>query len=135
MEQRNCIYCGKPVQATKYTLRAGKTGSEELYCCGIECYQNMKRYIESTSGKNNALYVIAALLVVANLFIFGYKLNFRWMYVPMMGLGVIVMLRPSLYVTNYMFERFGVVKTVKIVRIVGAVIVLLGMLFTILWKA
>lgn len=135
MEQRICMYCGKPAGKTKHILRAGKKEEYDIYCCGIQCYQDMKRYIESTSSKKkNILYIAAAVFVLMNLVIFGYKMNFRFMYLPMTGLGVILMISPSIYVTSWFFEKYGVKRTVKGVRLAGAAIVLLGILFTVFWK-
>ncbi len=134
MEQRICMYCGKPVEKTKHILQAGKNGEYQICCCGTQCYQAMKRYIEDTSKKKPVLYIAAAVLVVMNLVIFGYSLSFRFMYLPMAGLGLILMLSPSIYVTSWFFEKFGVKKTVKGVRAAGMLIVLSGILFIVFWK-
>ncbi|MCI9614003.1 MAG: hypothetical protein HFG93_02445 [Dorea sp.] len=132
MEQRICMYCGRPVEKTKYVLRAGKNGEYDICCCGTRCYQDMKRYIEHTSKKKYALYLAAAVLILMNLVILGLKLQFRLMYLPMTGLGAVFMICPSLYVTSWFFERYGVKKTTKGVRTAGALIILAGLWFTIL---
>ncbi len=134
MEQKICMYCGKPIEKTKHVLRAGKNEEYTVYCCGAQCYQNMKQYIKNAEKKKYLLYITAAVFVLMNLVIFGLKMSFRFMYLPMMGLGVILMISPSIYVTSWFFEKYGVKKTVKGVRAVGTMIVLLGILFTVFWK-
>lgn len=137
MEEIKCVYCGNNHSEKKHkiTASAGRKGdTHDLYCCSEECYDNMKKYIERAAKINRVSYIIAALLIVMNLFIFGYHLNFKWMFMPMMGLAILVVLSPSLFVTYNVFERFGVIKSVRTVRIVGIAIILFDILQTILWK-
>lgn len=134
MDQKRCIYCGKITEKTKYAIKAGNNEGNEFYCCSISCYQNMKRFIEENTAKKNIFYVAAGIMVLANLVIFGYHLDFRWMYLPMIGLGLVVALCPSLYVTNYFYGKFGIVKTVKLIRMFGFAFSFMGVLFTLLWK-
>ena len=35
------MYCGRPVEKTKYVLRAGKNGEYDICCCGTKCYEDM----------------------------------------------------------------------------------------------
>lgn len=137
MEEMKCVYCGMSHSEKKHkiTASAGRKGdTHSLYCCGEECYNKMKNYIEKAAKINRVSYILAAVLVVMNLFIFGYHLNFRWMFIPMMGLAILIVLSPSLFVTYNVFEKFGVVKSVRAVRVVGIAIILFDVLQTILWK-
>lgn len=134
MDQKRCIYCGKITEKTKYAMKIGKDNEDTVYCCSISCYQDMKRYIEENTVKKNIFYVAAGIMVLANLVILGYHLSFRWMYLPMIGLGIAVALCPSLYVTNYFYRKFGIVKTIKLIRMFGIAFSLMGVLFTLTWK-
>ena len=125
-----CIYCGKETEKNKYTIRVNK-GAEEVQCCGRECYLKTRKFIDADNSKKKLLfYIIAAVLVVINLFVLGYKLQVWWMYLPMIGLGAIVVAQPSMYCTPFFYESFGMVKAWKIIRVIGAAIVLIGTLIT-----
>ena len=125
-----CIYCGKETEKNKYTIRVNK-GTEEVQCCERECYLKTRKFIDADNSKKILLfYIIAAVLVVINLFVLGYKLQVWWMYLPMIGLGAIVVAQPSMYCTSFFYESFGMVKAWKIIRVIGAAIVLIGVLIT-----
>ena len=65
-------------------------------------------FIDADNSKKKLLfYIIAAVLVVINLFVVGYKLQVWWMYMPMIGLGAIVVAQPSMYCTPFFYESFG----------------------------
>jgi len=73
-----CIYCGKETEKNKYTIRVNK-GAEEVQCCGRECYLKTRKFIDADNSKKKLLfYIIAAVLVVINLFVLGYKLQVWW---------------------------------------------------------
>lgn len=130
---KKCRYCGKPVEKTKYSIQTDGE-AETAWCCSIECYQKTRRYIEGyKSVRKIVVYFITAALIIMNLFIMGYHASFRWMYLPLMGLGIMFVLEPSIYVTNYFYEQFGIAKTLKLFRGIGCAIVLLGLLFTVCW--
>ena len=64
-----CIYCGKETEKNKYTIRVNK-GAEEVQCCGRECYLKTRKFIDADNSKKKLLfYIIAAVLVVINLFV------------------------------------------------------------------
>ena len=130
---KKCIFCGKPVKETKYSIQVDDD-LRNVYCCNIECYQKTRRYIESyKSIRKTVVYFITAILVVMNLFIIGYHANFRWMYLPLIGLGAMFIADPSIYVTNYFYGQFGILKTLRVFRLIGLAITLFGILLTILW--
>lgn len=125
-----CIYCGKETTANKFTISAG-SGNAELQCCGRECYLKTKEYIEEDKSKKKMpFYILAAILVVVNLFLLGYKLTVWWMYLPMTGLGALVAMVPSMYITHYFFESMGIVKARKVVRVIGCSVMVAGLALT-----
>lgn len=128
-----CIYCGKGAGKSKYTIRVNK-GSEEVQCCDRECYIKTRSFIEEDSKKRKLLlYIIAAGLVVINLFVLGYQLQGWWMYLPMVGLGAIVVVQPSMYCTPFFYESFGMVRAWKTIRLIGMGVVIVGLLLTIFY--
>ena len=100
MEKTKCIYCGKEVTTDKYHVITGKQNKTTYYCCSQECKKNMQEFLKDANNRHFFLYGIAAILIIINLFIIGYKAEFRWMYLPMIGLGIIVAINPSVYVAN-----------------------------------
>lgn len=125
-----CIYCGKETTANKYTISIDGS-AEDLQCCGRECYLKTKEYIKNEgSKKKTPFYIIAAILVVLNLFILQSKPDIWWMYFPMIGLGALISLVPSMYITHYFFESMGIVRARKIVRLIGCFVMAVGLALT-----
>ena len=134
MEKTKCIYCGNEVETDKYHIITGKQNKTTYYCCCAEHKKQMQDYLKNANNRHYVLYGLAAILIIINLFFIGYKANFRWMYLPMIGLGILVAINPSVYVTNYFYENMGILKTTKFIRIVGILIAIFGLISTIFYK-
>ncbi len=130
MKEKKCIYCGKIIEGKSHTIKM-KDG-EEYYCCEGKCYDDMKEFVKKYSFRKTIIYFIVAALLIVNLFILGNNMQFKWMYLPMIGIGLAVALIPSMYVTNYFYERMGIKRTCNIIRGVGIAIMAIGVIFTIM---
>ena len=132
MKRNTCIYCGKPLAEGEG--KVVNPGAEwELLCCGQQCEKDMKDFAQRDARTKTPFYLILAVFVVANLFLFGYQPDTRWTYLPMMGICAAVAVHPYVFTRYNMYQRFGVRKTMKIVRIIALALLVLGAAFIALY--
>ena len=120
---KKCIYCGKPVE-DGIVINPG--AEWELVCCDETCRKAMEAFSHRDAKTKTPFYLILAVFVVANIFVFGYKPDTRWQFLPMLGICAAVLVHPYVFTRYNMYQGLGVVKTMKIIRVIMAVLLVIG---------
>lgn len=126
-----CIYCGKPIGRKPQILWEGKDKKEKLNCCCAACYNDTRRFIQWDKSARTKASLWMAVCVVINLILIGREAEVWWKYVPLMVIGACLCKWPLIFSHYHTYERYGIVKTLKYVRIAGGLIIAAGILFTV----
>ena len=122
---KKCIYCGKPVESGVVI----NPGAEwELVCCGEECERNMKDFTQRDAKTKTPFYLVLAVFVVINLFLLGFQPDIRWRFLPMLGICATVAVHPYVFTRYNMYQRYGVQKTMTIVRVIAVALMVFGVI-------
>lgn len=115
-----CLYCGKPTRCQDYIINPD--ADHELPCCSEECFEKTKAFVEYDKRYRKVFYVLLFLLVVTNLLLLGFGVNTGLKYLPMLCFSVAAGVFPLVFIRYERYQRFGILKTKLIIRIVAAVI-------------
>lgn len=124
-EAEPCLYCGKPTLSRNYIVNPG--AEQELHSCSKECFDKAKEYIEQNAHHKFIYYLTLLILVVANLFLLGFEVVSRWKYLPMLGISIAIYLRPLVFISYQSYQKFGMRKTITIIRVFAVVISLFAL--------
>jgi hypothetical protein len=124
-----CLYCGEMTLSGDYIINPG--AKHELPCCSEECFIKTKAFVDYDAHHRMLFYGILFVMVVANLFVFGFKMVNQWMYLPMLGMGIAACVYPLVFTRYERYQRFGIRKTKRIIRIIALGISAFALLLTI----
>ena len=126
-----CIYCGKPLGKKPQIVLVGKDRKEKLLCCSVQCYDDTKRFIEWDRRYRLISYIVIAVCVGMNLFVIGNEVDRWWKYIPTVIIGICLSVWPLVFTHYHTYERYGITRTLKYVRLAGYVIIAAGIIFTV----
>ncbi len=129
VEAEPCLYCGEMTLSRDYIINPG--ANHELPCCSEECFSHTKAFVDYDSHHRILFYGILFVLVVANLFVFGLKMVNQWMYLPMLGMGIAAFAYPLVFTRYERYQRFGIRKTKRIIRVIALGIAAFALVLTI----
>ncbi len=124
-----CLLCGRPTQSGDYIINPG--AGHELPCCSAACFDRAKTFTEYDRRRRPLYYGILFLLVVANLILIGFEMASRWMYLPMLGIGVATLVFPLAFTRYERYQKFGIRRTQVLIRIFAAAVVAFALVLTI----
>lgn len=127
---KTCIYCGKPLGKKPCSLWVGKDRKEEVLCCSIQCCSDTQHFIEWDRKYRLISYIIIAVCAAVNLLVIGNGMDPWWSCLPTGAIGLCLAVWPFAFMHYHTYERYGIVKTLKYVRIAGGGIAALGIIFT-----
>ncbi|WP_040213219.1 hypothetical protein [Clostridium polynesiense] len=111
----SCLYCGKKTDIKRFIINP--KAREELLCCSGECLSNVRKFIDYDSKNRMKLYILLFILIVINLFFIGFDINSRWRYLPLLLIALSVYSYPLVFTRYIMYQRFGIIKTLRIVKV------------------
>lgn len=76
-------------------------------------------------------YIVIAVCVGMNLFVIGNEVDRWWKYIPTVIIGICLSVWPLVFTHYHTYERYGITRTLKYVRLAGYVIIAAGIIFTV----
>jgi hypothetical protein len=129
MKMDKCVYCHKEIEKVN-TFTAEKNG-DQLTCCSDVCKQKTSAFLNYFEKTKLYFYIgifLSVGLVMAGVIVNAMTNSITLLAVLMAGgfilLGIIIILFP--FATPQLFTSCGIRKALRIVRLVGIVIILLG---------
>lgn len=129
IELQPCLYCGKPTRCPDYIINP--EAAHELPCCSEECFDKTKKFVDYDTHKRKIFYFVLFILVVTNLILLGFEVMTRWRYIPLLGIGIAACVYPLIFTRYERYQKFGIRKTMIIIRIFAAVIAAFALLLII----
>ena len=129
IEAEPCLYCGNPTQCRDYIVNPG--AEHELPSCSVECFGKAKEFVDYDRHRRMVFYSALFALVLANLFLLGFKTISRWGYLPMLGIGIATCMYPLVFTRYERYQKFGIRKTKAIIRAVAALIAVFALVLII----
>jgi hypothetical protein len=130
--QEKCIFCGKPTANRKHILNP--RAKHELPACSAECLNESKAFLKQDTKFRKVFYLLEFAFILANLTLFAMNLLNRWSFVPLLGMGAVLYFFPMPFTRYESYQRLGIKKTVKVVRIVSVFLVLFSVLLIVVYK-
>lgn len=127
--EKKCIYCGQPVTSSKHVLNP--KAQNELPCCTAECYNKAKGFLDWDMKNRDKAYIMLFVCIALNLAAMALKITSPIAYLPMTAIGFLIWKYPFAYKYYSSYSRFGIVRTTKIIRGVGAATSLFSLAFVI----
>lgn len=115
-----CLYCGQPTQSTEFIINPG--AHKELPCCSEECYKKTQDFVGWDNKTRPLFYIILFVLAAVNLMFIGFTAEGFIQYIPLLGIGLLIAAIPSVFAHYERYQKLGIRKTQKIIRIVGGVL-------------
>lgn len=115
-----CLYCGKPTLCRKYIINP--EAEHELPCCSEECFHKTGRFVDHDTRFRTPFYMVLLVFVIANLLLFSFQPATRWTYLPLFGMGITAFVCPLVFTRYERYQKFGIEKTRKIIRVVSAAV-------------
>lgn len=115
-----CLFCGEMTLCHDYIINPG--ADHELPCCSEECLNKAKAFVDYDSHHRILFYGILFVLVVANLFLFGFKIANRFIYLPMLGICIATCVYPLVFTRYERYQKYGISKTRTIIRVIAALV-------------
>lgn len=128
-EKVPCIYCGNLTDNQRLILNP--KAKPELPCCSAGCYNSAMDFVDWDAHNRMKCYLLLFVSVAANLVAIGLKWTFRWRYVPLTTIGIILYFYPLVFTRYKSYQKYGIQKTLRIVKGFAAGIALLGLLLII----
>lgn len=124
-----CYYCGTPTQNIQKLEVFSK--KYELPCCSEECKEKVKEYNDWDNKYRLKSYLILAVCVIFNFLTIGYQWTFRWHYLSLTSIGVVLYFFPLLLFRYTSYMNYGIKKTLLIIRVFAVLIILASIVFLI----
>lgn len=128
MEKR-CIYCGQPI-TKKPVIVWMKREKEEAQCCSTDCYNKTSRFIKWDKTSRLKAYVIIGICAVLNLVFMGFSMKGWWTHIPLIVIGICLCKWPLVFMHFHNYERFGIPKTLRYVRLASWFLIVFGSVIT-----
>lgn len=116
----HCLYCGNPTASREFVENPGATGP--LYCCSAACHEKFQKFIKWDNKTRTPFYIVLFVMVVANLFMFGFNVGSFWRSLPLLGICLAVLAIPSVFTRYERYQSLGLVKTRRLIRTVAALL-------------
>ena len=113
-----CIYCGAPSDCRDYIINP--KALHELPCCCGACYEQAMAFVRWDSKWRMRFYFGLTVMVVANLFLFGFTPDAWWRYLPMLGIAGLAALWPLVFARYERYQALGIRRTTVVVRVLAA---------------
>ena len=124
MEKR-CIYCGRPI-TKKPVIVWMKKEKEEAQCCSTDCYNKTSRFIKWDKTSRLKAYVIIGICATLNLVFMGFSMKGWWTHIPLIVIGICLCKWPLVFMHFHNYERFGIPKTLRYVRLASLFLIVFG---------
>jgi hypothetical protein len=128
-EAEPCLYCGRLTLCRDYIINPG--AEHELPSCSAACFEKARQFVDYDTHCRMPFYLVLLIMVVANLFLLGFKTNSRWEYLPMLGMSVATGVCPLIFSRYEFYQKFGIRKTKAIIRVIAALIAAFALLLII----
>lgn len=126
MEKVHCIYCGELTDNRRMILNP--KAKHELPCCSADCYNSANDFVDWDAHNRMKCYLLLFASVIVNLVSFGFEWTFRWRFLPLIAIGIIIYFYPLVFTRYSAYQRYGIKKTLCIVKGIAAGIALLGLI-------
>jgi hypothetical protein len=128
-EAEPCLYCGRLTLCRDYIINPG--AEHELPSCSAACFEKTKQFVDYDTHSRLPFYLVLLVMVVANLFLLGFKTESSWEYLPMFGIGIATSVCPLVFSRYELYQKFGIRKTKAVIRVVAASVAAFALLLTI----
>jgi hypothetical protein len=132
MEKVPCIYCGELTDNRRMILNP--KANHELPCCSTDCYNSAKGFVDWDAHNRMKCYLLLFACVIVNLLSLGFEWTFRWRYLPLTGIGIVLYFYPLVFTRYTSYQKHGIKKTLLIVKKIAVGIALLGLILVILGR-
>ncbi len=126
----HCIYCGESTLNRKYILNP--KANKELPCCSKACLSEAREFVRWDTQSRIKFYLLELVFIIINLVFLGFEWITRWRYLPFIGMGIILYIFPLPFVHYSSYQRFGIHRTLKIIRGIAVGILAAGIGFMVL---
>jgi membrane protein YdbS with pleckstrin-like domain len=106
--------------------------NHELPCCSAACYNSANDFVHWDVHNRMKCYLFLFTSVIFNLVSFGFEWTFRWRFLPLIAIGIVIYVYPLVFTRYAAYQRYGIKKTLRIVKGIAAAIALLGLILIIL---
>ena len=124
-----CVYCGKEYETGGQKMNVSN-GVFDV--CSSECRKNVVDYLNKDKEYKNRMYVMifcGRIGFILSPFIFSGTYQLVPMYLGMIIMGSALLLYPYIFSSFLTFTRYPIVKATRMVKIMGAVIMVLSAVF------
>ncbi|MBQ1482075.1 MAG: hypothetical protein IIZ28_00745 [Erysipelotrichaceae bacterium] len=124
-----CVYCGKEYETGGQKMNVSN-GVFDV--CSSECRKNVVDYLNKDKEYKNRMYVMifcGSIGFILSTFIFSGTYKLVPMYLGMIIMGSALLLYPYIFSSFLTFTRYPIVKATRMVKIMGAVIMVLSAVF------
>lgn len=115
-----CLYCGTPTCCRDYIINPG--AAHEFPNCSRVCFEKTQLFVAYDRRYRTLFYTVLCIFVVVNMFLLGYDVVARWKYLPMFGICIATFLCPLVFTRYERYQKFGILKTQTVIRVVVAVL-------------
>lgn len=127
-----CVYCGKEFESggDKISVSNGV-----FDVCSSKCRKDVVDYLNRDKEYKNRMYVLifcGSIGFILSTFIFSGTYKLLPMYLGMIIMGFALIVYPYVFSSFITFTRYPIVKATRMVKVIGAVIVLLSLVFIVL---
>lgn len=126
MEKVNCIYCGDLTDNRRMILNP--KANHELPCCSTHCYNSAKDFVNWDAHNRMKGYLLLFTCVIINLVSLGFEWTSRWRSLPLTAMGIVLYFYPLVFSRYTSYQRYGIKKTLQIVKRFAVGIALLGLI-------
>ena len=124
-----CVYCGKEYNEGGTTVPVSN-GTFDV--CSNECKKLVRDYLNKDMQYKNRSYIMifcGSIGFILSTFIFSGTYKLVPMYLGMIIMGSALLLYPYIFSSFLTFTRYPIVKATRMVKIMGAVIMVLSAVF------
>lgn len=127
-----CIYCGKEYSEGGLKINVSN-GTFDV--CSNECRKLTVDYLNRDKEYKNRSYIMifcGSIGFIFSTFIFSGKYKLVPMYIGMIIAGAALLIYPYIFSSFITFTRYPIKKLTKMVRILGAIIIAISVVFLVL---
>ena len=124
-----CVYCGKEYQEGGSKINVSN-GTFDV--CSNECKKLTRDYLNDDREYKTRSYLLifcGSIGFILSTFIFNGTYKLLPMYIGMIIMGVSLIIYPYIFSSFITFTKYPIVKATKAVKLIGALITLLSLIF------
>ena len=127
-----CYYCGNETTSIKTVQVFGE--KHKLPVCSNECSEELIQYSQWDAKHRLPAYLVLFVAVVFNMLVLGFGWKYWWGHLSLTVIGITLFFYPLILFRFSSYMKYGVRKTLDIIRFAGVLIAIIGIILTVLNK-